>query len=78
MIDQDLAQMRVNAADVMAKDKDVPEKAIELWIEHVSSVWKKDTARMKKALANWYTAMQEAGLAPEGENKMEQFIHCGI
>lgn len=78
VIDQDLAQMLVNVADIMAKDKDVPEKEIELWIEHVGPVWKKDLAWMKKALANWYAAMQEAGLAPEGENKMEQSIHHGI
>lgn len=78
VIDQDLAQMLVNVADVMAKDKNVPEKEIELWIEHVGPVWKKDPARMKKALANWYAAMQAAGIAPEGENKMEQFIHHGV
>lgn len=78
VIDQDLAQMLVNVADVMANNKDVPEKEIELWIEHVGPVWKKDPAWMKKSLANWYAAMQAAGLAPEGENKMEQFIHHGI
>ncbi len=70
--------MLVNVANVMTKHKDVPEKEIELWIEHVGPVWKKDLEWMKKALANWYAAMQAAGLAPEGENKIEQFIHDGI
>lgn len=78
VIDQDLAQMLVNVANVMTKHKDVPEKEIELWIEHVGPVWKKDLEWMKKALANWYAAMQAAGLAPEGENKIGQFIHDGI
>lgn len=78
VIDQDLARMLVNVADVMSKDKDVSEKEIELWIEHVGPVWKKDSAWMKKAVANWYASMQAVGLAPEGENKMEQFIRHGI
>ena len=78
VVEQDLARMLVNVANVLAKDKDVSEKEVELWIEHVGPVWKKDPAWMKKALANWYAAMQVAGLAPEGENKMEQFISNGI
>lgn len=78
IVEQDLAQMIVKVADLLAKDKDVSEKEIELWIEHIGPVWKKDPAWMKKALANWYTAMQAAGLAPEGENKMELFIRDGI
>ncbi len=78
VVEQDLARMLVNVADVLAKEKDISEKEIELWIEHVGPVWKKDPAWMKKALANWYAAMQAAGLAPEGENKMEQFIYHDI
>ena len=70
--------MLVKFADVLAKNKDVSEKEIELWIEHIGPAWKKDPACMKTALINWYAAIQAAGLAPEGENKMEQFIHRGI
>jgi hypothetical protein len=33
---------------------------------------------MKMALTNWYAAMRAGGLAPEGENKMEQFIRHGV
>ena len=54
------------------------EKEIELWIEHVGPIWKRDPSWMKTALANWYAAMQAAGLAPEGENKMEQFVRHDI
>jgi AbiV family abortive infection protein len=78
VVDEDLAGMLCNVANVLAKDKDVSEKEIELWIEHVGPFWKKDPACMKTALTNWYAAMQAAGLAPEGENKMEQFIHHGV
>ena len=78
VIGQSLARILVKVADVLAKVKDVSEKEIELWIEHIGPAWKKDPALMKKALVNWYSAMQTAGLAPEGENKMEQFIHHGV
>lgn len=78
VIDEDLARALVNIADVMAKNKDVSEKEIELWIEHIGPVWKKDLVQMKIALVNWYSAMQVAGLAPEGGNEMELFINHGI
>jgi AbiV family abortive infection protein len=78
VIDESLARMLVDVADLLAKDTEVSEQEIQLWIEHVGPVWKKDSAWMKTALANWYVAMQAAGLAPEGENKMEQFIRQGI
>jgi len=66
--------MLVTAADVLAQSREFTEKEIELWVEHLGPVWKKDDSWMKKALANWYAAMQSAGLAPEGENKMEKFV----
>lgn len=78
VVDEDLARTLVNVADVLANDKDVSEKEIELWIEHVSPVWKKSPAQLKIALLNWYGAMQAAGLKPEGENKMEQFVRHDI
>ena len=78
VIDEHLARMLVKLADVLAKSKDVTEKEIQLWIEHVGPIWKRDPSWMKTALANWYAAMQAAGLAPEGENKMEQFVRHDI
>jgi hypothetical protein len=33
---------------------------------------------MQQALVNWYAAMQKEGLAPPGENRMEQFIKSGV
>jgi len=74
VIDERLAKMLVTAADVLAQSREFTEKEIELWVEHLGPVWKKDDSWMKKALANWYAAMQSAGLAPEGENKMEKFV----
>lgn len=78
VIDEHLAQMLVGVADVLAKNNDVSEREIQLWIEYVGPVWKKDSTSMRAALVNWYAAMQAAELAPEGKNEMELFIHHGI
>jgi len=77
-IDEQLAKMLVRIAQLFARDHEYTEREVELWIEHVGPVWKRNPGWMKMALANWYAAMQEAGLAPEGPNEMENFIRHGI
>jgi len=74
VIDEKLARMLVEIARIFAQDPKHSEKEIELWIEHVGPVWKKDMAWMKQAVVNWYAAMQAAGLAKDGPNVMEQFV----
>lgn len=74
VIDESLAKMLVQTAQILAKGSRVTEREIELWIKHVGPVWKKDPAWMKQALVNWYADMQQHGLAADGNNKMEQFI----
>lgn len=74
VIDEKLARMLVDIARIFAQHSKHSEKEVELWIEHVGPVWKKDMAWMKQAVVNWYAAMQAAGLAKEGPNVMEQFV----
>lgn len=78
VIGEDLAKMLVQTAHIFAKAREVSEKEIELWIKHLDPVWNVNPGWMRKALENWYTDMQECGLAPEGENIMEEFIRRGI
>jgi AbiV family abortive infection protein len=78
VIDEALAQMLVQTAKVFACDREYTEKEIELWVEHVGPVWKKDPSWMKQALVNWYAAMQACGLAAEGTNEMERFVRDGL
>lgn len=77
-IEKEVAQMLVRVAQVLAHDEKHTEEEVKLWLEHVGPVWKKDPAWMKQALVNWYAAMQEAGLAAKGDNKMEMFIRHGL
>jgi AbiV family abortive infection protein len=74
VIDEQLARMLVEIARIFAKGSKHSRKEIELWIEHVGPVWKKNMAWMKQGISNWYSVMQAAGLAKEGPNIMEQFV----
>jgi len=74
VIDEQLSRSLVRLARVFANDSNHTEQEVELWIKHIGPVWKKDMSWMKQGLINWYTAMQAAGLAKEGENTLEQFV----
>jgi AbiV family abortive infection protein len=74
VIEEHLAQTLVEIARIFARGMTHSEQEIEMWIEHLGPVWKKDIAWMKQGLVNWYAAMQAAGLTKEGENHMEQFV----
>ena len=78
VIDQTLAKMLVEIAKIFAKHRETTIKEIELWIKHLGPVWMTNPGWMKKALTNWYAEMQQLGLAPEGENAMEEFIRHGV
>jgi AbiV family abortive infection protein len=77
-IDEQLAKMLVHVAQLLAREGTHKEQEVQLWLKHVGPVWKKDPAWMKQTVVNWYAAMQEAGLAPQGDNKMEHFIRHGL
>lgn len=78
VIDGQLAGQLVSTAELLSSVSPTSEREIELWVEHVGPVWKKDLNWMKHAVANWYEAMQREGLKPDGENDIEKFLHDGI
>ena len=78
VIDESLAKILTQIASIFAKDKTVTKTEIELWMKHLGPVWKKAPTWMNHALCSWYRSMQDAGLAPPGENEMERFIKRGI
>lgn len=51
---------------------------MELWVQFMGAAPKGDLIEGKKALVNWYAAMQAAGLLPNGINEMERFIDKGV
>jgi AbiV family abortive infection protein len=78
VIDQSLAKSIVRVADLISTKDEIDPLEIELWVKHLSPVWKSKTEWMKAALENWYKDMQKHGLADPGGNKMRDFIRRGI
>jgi len=78
VVDEGLANSLVTAAEALSPERNITTRELELWVEHMGPVWKKDPERMKQALASWYGAMQAEGLAPSGPNKMEAFVNEGF
>lgn len=78
VIDEQLASMLVRTAKLLVSKREVSSQEIDLWMLYVGSAPKSDINQMKQALVDWYTAMQEAGLRPQGSNEMERFIIEGV
>lgn len=77
-VNEQIAKMLVEVAQILSVKSEISEREMELWVEYVSPVWKKNYNLMKQALIDWYSALQNEGLYPEGVNKMEQFIRDGV
>ncbi|MEW6158881.1 MAG: AbiV family abortive infection protein, partial [Verrucomicrobiota bacterium] len=78
VIDGALASMLVTTSELLSKGDDVSQREIELWIEHLSPVWRHTNEAMEKGLADWYSAMQAEGLKAPGDNSMRRFILDGF
>lgn len=78
VINQDLASMLVVTSELLGKGQDISVREIELWIKHLSPVWRQNSEAMEKGLSDWYSAMQAEGLKPPGDNSMRKFILEGV
>lgn len=76
VVDKSLAEHIVGIAEILvnARTSEYTEREIELWIEHIQPVWKKDMNRMKQAVRDWARAIDAEGLNPEGSDGMEEFL----
>lgn len=78
VVEEGLARQLVRTAEILSESRRVSTEEIELWVEHLGPVWRKNAAWMRTALENWYAALQERRLVEEGENAMRTFIREGI
>jgi len=78
VIERDLAMIIVETTKLLVKGDDIDEREIELWVQHMSPVWKERKEVMEKGLVDWYAALQDEGIKPEGGNDMKQFILNGV
>jgi AbiV family abortive infection protein len=74
IIDEQLARSLVEIATIKSIKKSVSKREVELWIEHMGPVFRKDMRWMKQALVNWHQAMVAEGLATEGAISMAEFV----
>lgn len=78
VVDGELAGALVQIARLLVGKRETTVEEIELWIRHIGAAPKDDLPAMKRALATWYSAMQDAGQRPGGINEMERFINEGV
>ena len=78
VIDEDVASEIVRIAEFQLPKRDVTEREIELWIQHLKPVWKQPMELMEAAVAAWHRQMCEEGLTQDDPEAMERFIVQGI
>jgi AbiV family abortive infection protein len=74
VIDESFARSIVKIASLSAGRGRHTAREVELWVEHMGSVWKAEMAWMKTALSRWYQAMRAEGLEAEGPEEIDSFI----
>ena len=76
VVEKDLANALIGIARVLVGSSDSPHspREIELWVEHLGPVWKKDLASMQQGLINWKSAMMAEGLSVEGSASFSEFV----
>lgn len=77
VIDRALARQIVQIANAIAPNREVTEREIVLWVEHMKPVWKGSMEQMEAAVAAWHRQMCSERLATDPD-LMERFIIKGI
>ncbi len=73
-LDCDFARGILSICKLLSASREITAREVELWVQHMKPVWRNDPSWQRKALANWYSALQAEGLVPKGENVMERFL----
>ena len=68
----------MQTAKLFARDHKYSQRELELWVEHIAPVWKKNMSWMQQALINWNRAMEEAGLTETSTQAMDNFVRDGM
>ncbi|MDE2974679.1 MAG: AbiV family abortive infection protein [Gemmatimonadota bacterium] len=74
VIDEELARSLVGIAHLLANEKAVTEREMELWVEHMRPVYGAPLDLMKAALLNWFAAMRQNGLWEDGDIGVDGFV----
>ena len=78
VIDEDLAKLLVQVAEVLSHSHEITIEEVELWIHHMQPVYKTTVEAMEHALVAWDKEMRARGLLQGGSFTMEKFVTHGI
>jgi len=72
VISRELAQYLVETARYLVPRRELTEREIELWIEHLSGLW--EGGALKPALLAYHRAIVQEGLTQQPLEDMEDFL----
>lgn len=78
VIDETLATQIVRIAELQVPTREVVEREIELWIQHLDPVWGQSMERMEAGVSAWHRQMCDEGLSQDDPEAMERFIVQGV
>ncbi|OJA63579.1 hypothetical protein BGV68_02750 [Burkholderia ubonensis] len=79
VVEHELAEAVLGVARYLVKADAVTVRELELWNEHMSEFADgTDMEGARRALSQWYAAMQAEGLRPQGANVMQTFVTTGL
>lgn len=76
VIDESTAKSILSVAKILSKKRIHTEREIELWVAHVGPDKQSTLERQKKAVYDWFKAMEAEGLIEEGEIPFAEFLDC--
>lgn len=76
VIDESTAKSILSVAQILSKKRIHTEREIELWVAHVGPAKQGTLERQKKAVFDWFKAMEAEGLIEEGEIPFAEFLDC--
>ena len=74
VIDENTSKSLVGIADLLANNRLVTVKEIELWVEYMRPAYGTPLERMKTALLQWYAAMRDNNLCDHDDISVEAFV----
>jgi AbiV family abortive infection protein len=78
IVEKELAQSLLAAAEVLSHHRDITTEEIELWIQYLQPSWKASTAASQQALFEWDKEMRRRGLLKDDGTTMEEFFTTGM
>lgn len=78
VVGAEFAENLVQTAELLAPQRVISIRELELWTKHMGAVWGTTSTAMKSALVQWYAEMQREGLSSAGVNQMEVFVNQGL